>query len=68
MQKKCDTIVRATDQCSRFTEKSMKCRKFHYHGNLYMYPYVSGEFKPVERQANASSFGKSGRDEAGMGH
>ena len=46
----------------------MKCRKFHYHGNLYMYPYVSGEFKPVERQANASSFGKSGRDEAGMGH
>ncbi len=33
-----------------------------------MYPYVSGELKPVERRKKASSYGKSGRGEAGMGH
>lgn len=33
-----------------------------------MYPYVSGEFKPAERQKNVSSLGKSGRVEPGMGH
>ena len=33
-----------------------------------MYPYVSGEFKPVERRENASSYSKSGRVETGMGH
>ena len=33
-----------------------------------MYPFVSGEFKPVERRKNVSSFDKSGRVEAGMGH
>ena len=31
-----------------------------------MYPYVSGEFKPVERRKNASSYDESGRVEAGM--
>ena len=33
-----------------------------------LYPFVSGEFKPVERRKNVSSPGKSGRVEAGMGH
>ena len=33
-----------------------------------MYPYVSGEFKPVERQKNVISYGKSGRAESGMKH
>ena len=32
------------------------------------YPYVSGDFKPVERRKNVSSYGKSGRGESGMGH
>lgn len=27
-----------------------ECRSFHERGNLHMYPYVSGEFTPVERQ------------------
>ncbi|GAC90091.1 Fe2+ uptake regulation protein [Anoxybacillus flavithermus NBRC 109594] len=30
-----------------------------------MYPSVSGEVKPSERQGNESSFGKIGRDEQG---
>ena len=33
-----------------------------------MYPYVSGEFTPVERHTNAGSLVKSGRVEAGMKH
>ena len=37
-----------------------------------MYPYVSGEFKPVERYSKrdepAGNGGGSGRVEAGMGH
>lgn len=33
-----------------------------------MYPYVSGEFKPSERQTNESSFGEIGRDEQGRKH
>ena len=36
--------------------------------NLAKYPYVSGKFKPVERQANASNFDESGRAEAGTKH
>ena len=39
----------------------------HVHDSCDMYPYVSGDFKPVEIYSNASSFGKSGIDEAGMG-
>jgi hypothetical protein len=34
---------------------------------LHIYPYVSVDFKPVERQKNVISYGKSGRTEAGMG-
>ena len=30
------------------------------------YSFVSEEFKPVERQKKASSYGKSGRVESGM--
>ena len=33
-----------------------------------MYPFVSGDFKPVERRKNVISYGKSGRVEAGMKH
>jgi len=32
-----------------------------------MYPFVSGEFTPVESHTSESSFGKIGFDEAGMG-
>ena len=39
------------DRCCRKTPSAVKieCRKFHEQGNLYMYPFVSGDFKPVER-------------------
>ena len=33
-----------------------------------MYPFVSGELKPVERRKNVSSLGKNGRVESGMKH
>ena len=58
------------ERCYRKIPSAVKleCRKFHFQGNLYVYPYVSGEFKPVERRKNVSSFGKNGRAEAGMGH
>ena len=40
----------------------------HVKDTCNMYPYVSGEFKPVESHTSESSFGEIGRDEAGMGH
>ena len=57
-------------RCCRKTPSAvkLKCRSFHVQGNLYVYPFVSGELKPVERRKNASSYGKSGRAEAGMRH
>ena len=55
-------------RCKTPSAVKKKCRKFHLQGNLYMYPFVSGEFKPVERRKDVSSYGKSGRGEAGMGH
>ena len=39
----------------------------HLQDACNMYPYVSGEFKPVESHTSESSFGEIGRDEAGMG-
>ena len=52
--------------------KIIKCRSFHFQGNLYVYPFVSGEFKPVERYTKrdepVSNDGGSGRGEAGMRH
>ena len=60
----------ARERCYRKILSAVKtqCRKFHQQENLHMYPYVRGEFKPVERHTNASSLGKSGRAEAGMKH
>ncbi len=58
--------------CKTPSALKRKCRKFHFHGNLHVYPFVSGEFKPVERYTKrdepVGNGGGSGRVEAGMGH
>ena len=62
------------ERCYRKIPSAVKleCRKFHFQGNLYVYPFVIGEFKPVERYTKRDepvrNGGGSGRVEAGMGH